>query len=53
MAAEVPYNHPVFTVGLKSVEIDCFLGQTVEVADGQVSVWKNELHGDVFHISLL
>ena len=43
MAVEVPYNHPIFTVWLKNVEIDCFVGRTVEVTDGQVSVWENEL----------
>ena len=53
MTVEVPYNHPVFTVWLKNVEIDCFVGQTVEVKDGQVSVWEKELHGDVFHVSFL
>ena len=31
VAVEVPYNHPVFTVWLKSVEIDCFVGWTVMV----------------------
>ena len=53
VAVEVPYNHPVFTVWLKNVEIDCFVGRTVEVTDGQVSVWENEFHGDVFHVSFL
>ena len=53
MAVEVPYNHPVFAVWLKNLEIDCFVGWTVEVTDGQVSVWENELHGDVFCVSFL
>ena len=53
MAVEVPYNHPVFTVWLKNVVIDCFVGWTVEVTDGQVSVWENELLGEVFRVSFL
>ena len=51
VAVEVPYNHPVFAVWLKNLEIDCFVGRTVEVTDGQVSVWENEFHGDVFRVS--
>ena len=43
MAVEVPYNHPVFAVWLKNVEIDCFVGWTVEVTGGQVSVWEMSL----------
>ena len=53
MAVEVPYNHPVFAVWLKNLEIDCFVGRTVKVTDGQVSVWENEFHGDVFRVSFL
>ena len=53
VAVEVPYNHPVFTVRLKNVEIDCFVGRTVQVTDDPVSVWENELHGDVFRASFL
>ena len=53
VAVEVPYNHPVFAVWLKNMEIDCFVGRTVEVTDGQVSVWENEFHGDVFRVSFL
>ena len=53
MAVEIHYDHPVFTVWLKNVEIDFFVGRTVEVTDGQVSVWENELHGVVFHVSFL
>ena len=53
MAVEVPYHHPVFTVWLKNVKIDCFVGWTVVDTDGQVSVWENELHGDVLHVSFL
>ena len=53
MAVEVPYNHPVFAVWLMNLEIDCFVGRTVEVTDGQVSVWDNEFHGDVFRVSFL
>ena len=51
MAVEVPYNHPIFTVRLKNLEIDCFVGRTVEITDGQVYDWENELRGDVFHVS--
>ena len=53
MAVEVPYNHPVFTVRLKSVEIDWFVGQSVAVTESQVSVWENALHGNVLHVSFL
>ena len=53
VAVEAPYNHPVFTVRLKNVEIDCFVGRTVEVTDGQVSVWENELHSVVVKLSLI
>ena len=53
VAVEVPYNHSVFVVWLKNLEIDCFAGRTVEVTDGHVSVWENEFHGDVFRVSFL
>ena len=53
MAVEVPYNHPVFAVRLKNVEIDCFVGRTVKATDGQISVWENEFHSDVFHVSFV
>ena len=53
VAVKVPYNHSVFAVWLKNLEIDCFVGRTVEVTDGQVSVWENEFHGDVFRVSFL
>ena len=53
MAVEVLYNNPIFTVWLKNVEIDYFVGQTEEVTDGQVSVWENGLHSDVFNVSFL
>ena len=53
VAVEVPYNHPVFAVWLKNLEIDCFVGRTVEVTDGQVSVRENEFHSDVFCVNFL
>ena len=51
MTIEVPYNHPVFAVQLKSVDIDCFVERALEVTDEKGSVWENELNDDVFHVS--
>lgn len=50
VAVEVTTDEPVLVIRPDVLQFDHLAGWTVEITDGQVPVWEDELYGELFRI---